>query len=117
MKCFFPAALAVSLLLAGCMTPADKAARQAEANRPQLGVSFQPEWWTENAVVIRDVPAGSPGAAAGLMPGDAIVSFAGQSVTTIKSLDQLELAAQHGQLVPVTVMRNGQKVTVPVQLQ
>jgi S1-C subfamily serine protease len=104
-------------LLSGCMTPEDKAERQAEASRPQLGVTFQPEWWTENAVVVRDVPAGSAASAAGIMPGDRIVSFNGQSVTTVKSLNTLELQARHGASVPVGIMRNGQPQTVTVALQ
>ncbi len=106
MKRFVPVCLLACGLLTGCLTAEDKAAKQAFDSRPQLGVTFVPEWDTENLVVLQGVPAGSPAAQAGLQPRDVITSLNGQKVTDIHSLNDIEASMQHGQTINVGILRN-----------
>lgn len=104
-------------LLAGCMTPEDRAAKQALDDRAQLGVTFEPEWYSENAVLIKDVPSGSAAEKAGLKPLDRIIAFDSHKITTLQSLREIELQEKHGATIPVTIIRNGAPIQVTAQLQ
>jgi serine protease Do len=117
MKRFAMMLCLASIALTGCLTAEDKAAKQAFDNRPQLGVTFEPEWYSENTVLVRDIPAGSAGDKAGLKPMDQITSFNGVRVSTIKSLDNLEMASQHGDMVKLGIIRNTHPMTVTAELQ
>ncbi len=110
-------AVVLGSLLSGCMTEQEKAQKQAYDTRPQIGVTFVPEWLTENDIVVQDVPAGSPAAQAGLMPKDQIRFFNGQKVTTIHELNQLLLASQHGQTVSLGILRNQHPMALTTTLQ
>ncbi len=111
------AAIVSLLLLAGCATPEDRAAKQALDDRAQLGVTFEPEWYSENDVLIKDVPPGSAAETAGLKPLDRIIAFDHHQITTMQTLREIELQEKHGAVVPVTVIRNGAPVGVEVKLQ
>ncbi len=105
------------LLLGGCMTPEQKAAKQAMDYRPQLGVDLEPEWFSENAAMVRTVTPGSAAAAEGFQPLDKIVSFNGHSITNLPQLRDQEIHSQHGQQVAITVIRNGSPVYLTAELQ
>ena len=59
-------------------------------------------------VYIRDVLATSPGARAGLKPGDQVVNFDGERVFDITDINRLVLDGEPGQMVAVDVLRDGQ---------
>jgi hypothetical protein len=66
------------------------------------------------SVYVRDVLATSPGARAGLKPGDQVVSFDGQRVFDMSDINRLVLEGQPGQVVAVDVIRDGQLVQLYV---
>jgi S1-C subfamily serine protease len=76
---------------------------------------FQPA--TSSGALVLQVNPGSPAAAAGLVPGDVIVSFDGHAVTSVSQLSQLEAPFKPGQSVSVTwVTPMGQSETASIQL-
>lgn len=68
----------------------------------------------EAGAVVVDIASGSPAAAAGLEPGDVIVRFAGQEVGSVANLLGALRSTRPGQRVPVTVVRNGQRIQLRV---
>jgi hypothetical protein len=66
------------------------------------------------SVYVRDVLASSPGARAGLKPGDQVVSFGGERVFDMSDINRLVLEGQPGQVVAVDVIRDGQLVQLYV---
>ena len=110
-------AVCTLLLLTSCMKPEDRAAKQALDDRAQLGVTFEPEWYSENDVMIKDVPPGSAAEKAGLKPLDKIVAFDHRQITSMQTLRELEIQEKHGAVVPVTVVRNGAPMQFDVTLQ
>jgi serine protease Do len=74
----------------------------------QLGVQ------TQHGVAVVDVPPDTPAAAAGLKPGDVIVEFGGRPVQSPLELQVAVERAPIGVAQPVTVMRNGKRLTVEV---
>jgi S1-C subfamily serine protease len=81
------------------------------------GLEFEPAASGSAAnVVIRDVADGSPAAAAGFRPGDAIVSLDGAAVANRLRLDGLLGIYPDGHRVPVTVRRGDGEATVEVTL-
>jgi S1-C subfamily serine protease len=109
--------LALVLLLSGCMTDEQVAQKAAYDNRPQLGAAFEPEWWSENTVVIRDVGEDTAAERAGLKNRDQIISWDGKPVTDLDSLRALELDSRHGQTVILGVIRDGHAVRAEAELQ
>jgi PDZ domain-containing secreted protein len=98
-----------------------------EGGRPSLGISGD-ELTTQLAgyfgvkqgkgVLVREVVMGSPAANAGLKAGDVIVAVDGKSVATVTELRQA-LAIKPGEdkrKLSLTVVRNHQEQTVPVEL-
>jgi serine protease DegQ len=71
---------------------------------------------TRGAVVTR-VRAGSPAEAAGLKPGDVIVSLGGKSVASDQELHNLEGLSAAGAAVQVGVIRDGKPITVNAALK
>jgi S1-C subfamily serine protease len=51
---------------------------------------------------------------AGVRPGDVIVDFNGQPLKTLEELNRLVIRAPVGSRVPMTVLRNGRRVTINV---
>lgn len=63
--------------------------------------------------VVGEVVAGSPAAAAGLQPGDRIISVDGESVTQFSQIPQL-IAERGDQVTDVVVRRGGDETTLAV---
>jgi hypothetical protein len=63
--------------------------------------------------VDRVLPS-SPGEAAGLLPGDAILAYAGERVFGIADLNRLTLDGEPGQPVALDVLRDGQQIQLYV---
>lgn len=63
-------------------------------------------------IQVRQVLASSPGEAAGLQPGDAIVAYGGERVFSIIDLNRLTLDGDPGQTVAVDVIRDGQPTQI-----
>jgi len=67
----------------------------------------------DSQVIIQDVTADTPAAAAGWQPGDQIVSVAGQPITAADTLKNLT-EGYVGRAMPVVVARGGQQITTTV---
>jgi S1-C subfamily serine protease len=70
-----------------------------------LGAMGQP-----TRVTVGNVETESPAAFAGIQPGDAILSYAGQRVFNLRDLNALVQQAAPGTVVPATVERDGQSL-------
>ena len=70
----------------------------------------------QSGVLISDVVDDSPAEKAGLQDGDVIIAFAGKPLSDYESLTAAVRAAAPGDKVDVTVMRDGKKKTVQVEL-
>jgi serine protease Do len=64
--------------------------------------------------LIRDVTPGGPAARAGVQQGDVVVAVNGQAVTPDQSLAYLVSQQPVGARVPLTVVRNGQRLNMTV---
>lgn len=65
---------------------------------------------------VEKVTAGGAAEAAGIMPGDVVVKFAGQNVTSASDLTAMVRAEPAGGKVEVEVLRDGQRQTFQVTL-
>lgn len=70
----------------------------------------------ERGVKLSGVRAGSPAERAGIRAGDVIVRMGEMDVADLQGLTDALRAHQPGDVVPVTVLREGQSVTVTVTL-
>ncbi len=69
-------------------------------------------------VFVSGVPAGGPGAAAGLQEGDIITAIEGTAVRTFDDLVSYLLnRTEVGQAISLTLLRNGEQMTLSVTLQ
>ncbi|MGQ9365930.1 ChaN family lipoprotein [Azospirillum sp. A39] len=75
----------------------------AEAAKPRLGVMLEP---AEGGVRVGEVRGGSVAAAAGLRPGDLVVSAAGTPVRTPSDLTAIVQRQAPGTWLPITVRRD-----------
>ena len=66
--------------------------------------------------VVQVVGAGTPAAAAGMKPGDVIMSVAGEPVENQRSLELALVTTRPDQIVSVEVKRGEERVTLQVQL-
>ncbi|MCI0510346.1 serine protease Do [Chromohalobacter marismortui] len=80
-----------------------------ERMRSQLGV--------DDGVVVRQVDPRGAAAAAGISPGDVIVSFNGQTIDSTDTLMQAVDAAPTDRAIPVRIVRDGQALFVALRLQ
>lgn len=64
--------------------------------------------------LVSGVTPGGPGAKSGLKPGDVILTFAQQKVTSMKGLPRLVARAKIGQPADVEILRQGQKKTLKI---
>ena len=107
--------------------PVIEALRRGE--RPQrgyLGVGLQPV--DENIAeslglpkdrgeIVRTVQPGEPAAKAGIQQGDVIVSIAGKDVNPDETVSYLIANTPVGTRVPVVVIRDGRRITIPVTVE
>ena len=84
---------------------------------PRLGVSTQPD---ESGIRVIDVGAGSAAAEAGIRVGDYLVSVGDIEVTDPQFGERFRArygSAAEGSLLPMTILRGGQKLTVQAKLR
>jgi putative serine protease PepD len=94
------------LIASGSVAPAGRAFLGVVASTIILG-----------GVVVQSVMRGGPAAKAGIMPGEVIVSVAGQSITTTDVLSSVLATLRPSQTVPVQVLTpSGKLRTVQVTL-
>ena len=65
--------------------------------------------------LITDVPEG-PARDAGLLAGDVIITFGGKDIKDVRDLTRTVADSPIGEAVPVVVLREGAKTTIPVTL-
>jgi putative serine protease PepD len=71
---------------------------------------------TAGGVLVASVEKGGPADKAGIRPGDVIVSVDGRPTPSTDELTTVLAGLKPGQKVPVTLVRNGQRMTVTVTL-
>jgi S1-C subfamily serine protease len=99
--------IADQLIATGRVTRSGRAFLGVEVATPVGGVG----------VVVASVRAGSPAAAAGIRPGDAIVSVDGKPIVSTDDLATVLAMLRPGQTVPVGIVRpDGTRATVRVKL-
>jgi len=81
---------------------------------PELAVSFKVS--KDEGVLVNSVDDGAPAQRAGLMQGDIIISFDGESVPDSKSLQKLVAETRVGKSVPLRIIRDGIHKTVYVEI-
>jgi len=81
---------------------------------PELAVSFKVS--QDEGVLVNNVDDGAPAQRAGLLLGDIIISFDGQSVPDSKSLQKRVAETRIGKLVPLGIIRDGIHKTVYVKV-
>lgn len=125
-----PEAGAVSL---GFAIPADTAQQVADdlledgqVTHPYLGIApgrLTPEIAqrldapTDRGVLVRDVAADGPAAAAGLRPGDIIIDFHGEQTDTLEQLLGALRGVEPGQSVELTYRRGGETTEVTITVE
>jgi hypothetical protein len=87
----------------------------AIGRKPRLGIDWQPIANSEKSVVVDRVVPGSPGALAGLLPGDRILEFNGRQVADERLFRRRILAAP-SQSVIVVARGENTRYTLPVEL-
>jgi serine protease Do len=92
-------------------------------HRSYLGVIIQPVTQSlaqqfkvkvHQGVLITEVRPDTPAAKAGLKPGDIILKFAGQAVSTPRELQGIVEQAKIGSTDPLTLLRDGKEMTLQV---
>jgi Do/DeqQ family serine protease len=81
---------------------------------PELAVSFNIS--EDDGVLINNVDDGAPAHRAGLMQGDIIIAFDGQTVADSKRLQKLVAETRIGKSVPLRIIRDGTYKTVYVEI-
>jgi Zn-dependent M28 family amino/carboxypeptidase len=71
----------------------------------------------ENGVKFSDVKPGSPAAKAGLAAGDILVQFGDKPIKNLYDFTDALRRSKVGDVVDVTVMRDGKRVQAPVKLE
>lgn len=72
---------------------------------------------SENGVRFSDVQPGSPAAKAGLKAGDVLVDFSGKAIHNLYDFTDALRASKVGEVVTVTVLRDGKPLKAPVKLE
>jgi len=72
---------------------------------------------TENGVKFSDVKPGSPAAKAGLHAGDVLIQFGDKSIKNLYDFTDALRRSKVGDVVPVTVLRDGKELKVSVKLE
>ena len=93
------------------------------ARHPYLGVTLEPltdalrealRVPAQQGAVVLEVPPDGPAAAAGVQPGDVIVRFADEPVTTVENILGALRNIEPGQSVPLTVQRGTEQVELSI---
>jgi serine protease Do len=101
-------------------------AKDGKVHRAYLGIGIQPidqdlasqlELETPRGALVTDVQPNSPAAKAGFRPQDVIVDFAGAKINSPRNLQALASRSGIGNTVPVTVLRDGNRVELQVTLK
>ena len=80
-----------------------------------LGVGIRSYAGREGTMVLR-VFEGTAAQRAGLLPGDTVLSFDGERITSADSMVTAVRSHNPGQLVNIDVLRNGQQLTLQARL-
>jgi hypothetical protein len=72
---------------------------------------------TENGVKFSDVKPGSPAAKAGLKAGDVLIQFGDKPIKNLYDFTDALRRSKVGDVVPVTVLRDGKELKVDVKLE
>jgi hypothetical protein len=72
---------------------------------------------TENGVKFSDVKPGSPAAKAGLRAGDVLIQFGDKPIKNLYDFTDALRRSKVGDVVPVTVLRDGKELKVDVKLE
>jgi membrane-associated protease RseP (regulator of RpoE activity) len=72
---------------------------------------------TENGVKFSDVKPGSPAAKAGLKAGDVLIQFGDKPIKNLYDFTDALRRSKVGDVVPVTVLRDGKELKVNVTLE
>ncbi len=95
---------------------ADRIVAGRSVSSGYLGVSSTDVTGTNTGAQLRSVEAGSPAHRAGLQAGDVVVGFEGGQVSTAIDLVAAVTPREPGEVVTLTIVRDGQEVEVEVQL-
>lgn len=106
---------------------ADALIKDGRVRVPVLGITVQPlgaedaginGLSTNNGVMVQgfNPPDGGPAKAAGILPGDVVVSIGGQPVTRVSALQRVVRSHAVGETVDVDVLRYGSKKQFKVKL-
>jgi len=94
------------------------------ASRPMLGISVQSVsdeqaayYNIEAGITVKEVVEGSCAAKGGIKAGDKIIAFNGVTVSTSAELNYQKSKYKVGDVVTVTVERNGQKSDLTIKLE
>ncbi|MGF1648845.1 MAG: Do family serine endopeptidase [Hyphomicrobiaceae bacterium] len=107
------------------ITIVDQLRRYGEVRRGWLGVNIQTvteeiarslKLKPEFGALVSSVTSGGPSEKAGLKPGDVIVKFNNRDVVTMRTLPRLVARTGQGQVVPVELLRDGQRVSVNIEI-
>jgi serine protease Do len=97
--------------------------RKGKVERGYLGVTISDDeqllasFGVDDGVVVEDTIGDAPAAKAGIEPGDVIVALDGQSIGKAARLRREVARTDPGQSVTLTVVRDGQRRELEVQLQ
>jgi serine protease Do len=107
----------------GFAIPSNTAREVAEAihrlghvERGYLGLALRRTADRSDGVLVMATEQGGPGAEAGLEVGDVIVAFDGEEVPAPAALVLLLTRADVGIEVPLEIIRNGRRLTLPVRI-
>jgi serine protease Do len=82
---------------------------------PELASTFHAEEWA-GGVLINRVEAAAPAQKAGILRGDIIIQFNGKTVLGSKKFQIMVANTKIGEMVPVTVLRDGVKKIIRVEI-
>jgi putative serine protease PepD len=87
-----------------------------EVRYAYLGVSVDSSTGSVSGATVTSVRDGTPAASAGLREGDVVVAIDGRAIETADELRSVVAAKQPGDELKVTVVRNGDRRTLTVEL-
>jgi putative serine protease PepD len=85
-------------------------------SHPTFGLQAEPLVVGQPGLFVTAVVPGGPAAAAGIRPGDVVTGVNGHAATTVAALEVESLRHRPGDIIPLTLTRNGESQTVRVTL-